>query len=295
MKDCCICPRNCHVNRSSGKTGYCRRTAEPVVARAELHYYEEPCISGNSGSGAVFFGGCNLSCVYCQNKTISQGNAGKTISVNRLADIYLELQNKGALNINLVTPSHYAPQIAESLRIATSKGLDLPVIWNSSGYENPKTLKELQEFVDIYLVDFKYMNKHLAAKYSKAEDYPDVVKKALAEMFKQQPEVFFDNNGIMRRGCLVRHLLLPDCVDDSKSVLKYLFNEYKQHIYFSIMGQYTPCTDLTDYPEINRRVYQSEYDELIDYAIDLGIENAFIQSLESADEFYIPDFNCQGV
>ena len=295
MKDCCICPRNCHIDRESGNIGYCKKTAEISVARAALHFYEEPCISGNSGSGTVFFSGCNLSCVYCQNKTISQGNVGKNISIERLVEIYFELQNKGALNINLVTPSHYAPQIVKSLKIAKGKGLDLPVVWNSSGYEKVETLKMLQGLVDVFLVDFKYYNNDLAKRYSKATDYPNVTKKALAEMFGQQPHNIFDDNGIMQKGCLVRHLLLPNCLEDSKSVLKYLFNEYGHQIYISIMGQYTPCANLYQYPEINRKVLQSEYDELVDYAVDLGIENAFVQSLESADEFYIPDFDYEGI
>ena len=295
MKDCDICPRNCHADRLRGQKGFCHSGAEPAVARVSLHYYEEPCISGDVGSGTVFFGGCNMACVYCQNRQISFAGGGKNITVERLAEIFLEQQKAGAANLNLVTPTHFTPQIIVALRLAKSKGFKLPVVWNSSGYEKVETLRLLKGLVDIYLVDFKYFNGELAQMYSHAVDYPVVAKAALAEMFRQQPRVEFGQSGLMTRGCLVRHLLLPSYVDYSKQALKYLFEEYGHDIYISIMGQYTPCGDLEQYPQINRKLTRREYDDLVDFAVELGIENAFVQELTAADEAYIPEFDCRGV
>lgn len=295
MKDCAVCRRDCHVDRTGGEKGFCRSGAEPVAARVSLHYHEEPCISGDVGSGTVFFSGCNMACVFCQNRQISRGEGGKEIAVERLAEIFLEQQAAGAANLNLVTPTHFAPQIVRALRLAKEGGLKIPVVWNSSGYEKVETLRLLKGLVDIYLVDFKYMSGDLAQRYSAASDYPQVAKTALAEMFSQQPQAEFDAYGMMLRGCLVRHLLLPGHGADSQDVLSYLFREYGHSIYISIMGQYTPCGDLTQYSEINRKVTAEEYDRLVDFAVDLGIENAFVQELESADEAYIPEFDCRGV
>ncbi len=295
MADCDICPRECHTDRAHGQRGFCRSGAKPVVARVSLHYHEEPCISGTVGSGTVFFGGCNMGCVYCQNQAISRGRGGKAISVERLAAIFLEQQAAGAANLNLVTPSHFTPQIIEGLRLAKKQGLQIPVVWNSSSYEKVEALRLLSGLVDIYLPDFKYLSSDLAALYSQAPDYPTVAGRALAEMFAQRPQPEFDAKGMLLRGCLVRHLLLPGEVEESKRVLEYLFREYGHSIYISIMGQYTPCGDLTRYSQINRRVTQAEYDELVDFAVEMGIENAFVQELTAADEMYIPEFDCRGV
>lgn len=295
MRDCIVCPRDCHVDRINGEKGFCRSGAEVAVARVSLHYHEEPCISGEAGSGTVFFSGCNMACVFCQNQQISRGENGKKITVERLAEIFLEQQAAGAANLNLVTPTHFTMQIVKALRLAKEQGLNIPVVWNSSGYEKMETLRLLKGLVDIYLVDFKYMSGDLAQRYSAAPDYPQVARLALAEMFVQQPRTEFDADGMMLRGCLVRHLLLPGQVADSQNILSYLFREYGHSIYISIMGQYTPCGDLAKYPEIDRKVTAEEYDRLVDFAVDLGIENAFVQELESADEAYIPDFDCRGV
>jgi putative pyruvate formate lyase activating enzyme len=295
QKVCGLCPRNCNINRFGGEIGFCGVGEHLKVARAALHFWEEPCISGDAGSGTVFFSGCSLRCVFCQNQNISRGKSGKVISVRRLAEIFLEQQTRGALNINLVTPSHYTEMIAEALQKAKISGLKIPVVWNSSGYEKSDTLRLLEGLVDIYMPDFKYMHPQTADRYSAAADYFTVAANALAEMYRQQPKVVFDADGIMQRGCLIRHLLLPGCVEESKQLIRYLFDKYSHHVYFSLMAQYTPCGDLAAYPEINRKVLQSEYDELVDFAMELGIENAYIQGSESASESFIPEFDCRGV
>lgn len=296
LKDCTLCPRDCHVDRTAGKRGYCRTTDELIVGRAALHMWEEPCISGEEGSGTVFFSGCALSCVYCQNSSISKGMAGKIISVERLAEIFIELQNKGANNINLVTPSHYVPHIIEALNIARGKGLKIPIVYNCSGYEKVETLKFLEGYVDVYLPDFKYMSDEPAIKYSNCKDYFEVAAKALDEMVRQIKETKFDERGIMQKGIIVRHLALPGYLEDSKKIIKYLYETYGNKIYISIMNQYTPITmNLAKYPELNRRITDEEYNELVDYAISLGVENGFIQEGETALESFIPEFNGEGV
>jgi putative pyruvate formate lyase activating enzyme len=292
---CLICPRECKIDRESGKIGFCGVDNNLKVARAALHFWEEPCVSGENGSGTVFFSGCNLHCVFCQNRNISQGKAGKNISVSRLTEIFFELQSQGALNINLVTPSHYTLPIAKAINISKKQGLHIPIIWNSSGYEKGEVLKNLTGLVDIYMPDFKYMDSILSSKYSGSADYFLVAEKALSEMYRQQPKIEFDDYGIMKQGCLVRHLLLPGCLEDSKKILSFLFEKYGNNICYSIMAQYTPVGDLSKYPELNRKIFQEEYDELVDFAYDLGITNGYIQSLESAAESFIPEFDCFGV
>ena len=292
---CNICPRKCNARRQDDNVGYCGVGADLQVARAALHYWEEPCISGEAGSGTVFFSGCNLRCVFCQNQNISRGKAGKVITADRLTEIFLEQQQRGALNINLVTASHYVNSVAEAIKNAKANGLKIPILWNSSAYESVEALKSLAGLVDIYLPDFKYVSSEIAARYSKAADYFTVASAALAEMHRQQPQVYFDDNGIMTKGCLVRHLLLPNCLEDSKNTVKYLYEKYGDSVYLSLMAQYTPFGDLSEYPEIDRKIYQWEYDELVDYAVELGVENAFVQSFEAADESFIPEFDCRGV
>lgn len=294
-ENCLLCPRKCGINRSTGQTGVCGVSAKIRVARAALHYWEEPCISGEKGSGAVFFSGCSLHCVFCQNREISDGKAGKVISKERLSDIFIELAGKGANNINLVTPGQYIPDIVWAVNDARSRGMKLPIVYNTSGYEDAKELKLLDGIVDVYLPDFKYMDSALSAKYSRAKDYPSVAKQALSEMVRQQPRVVIDDaTGLIQKGVIVRQLLLPGHVNDAKAILKYLHDTYQNSIYISMMSQFTPIA-LKDYPEINRTVTRREYERLIDYAIKIGITNAFIQEGNVAKDSFIPAFDCEGV
>ncbi len=297
-KECALCPRNCAVDRENGEKGICGQTNEVKVARAALHYWEEPCISGEAGSGTVFFSGCSLHCVFCQNEQIANGTVGKVITVERLAEIFLELQEKGANNINLVTPGHFIPQIKEALLMAKKRGLFLPIVYNTSSYENVEAIRSLEGLVDIYLPDFKYMDSTLSKKYSHAKDYAAVAKAAIAEMVRQTGSPFFDEKGeegLIKRGTIVRHLTLPECMEDSKAIIRYLYETYGNQIYISIMNQFTPLSNVAAYPELNRRITEAEYEELVDYAIELGVEQGFIQEGETAEESFIPDFDCEGV
>lgn len=294
-ENCLLCPRKCGINRRTGQTGVCGVSSEIKVARAALHYWEEPCISGKRGSGAVFFSGCSLHCVFCQNRAISDGKEGKVISKERLSDIFIELADKGANNINLVTPGQYIPDIVWAVNDAKSRGMKLPIIYNTSGYENVTELKLLEGIVDVYLPDFKYMDSTLSAMYSRAKDYPSVAKQALSEMVRQQPDVVIDDaTGLIQKGVIVRQLLLPGHVNDAKAVLKYLYDTYHDHVYISMMSQFTPIA-LKDYPEINRTVTRREYERLVDYALEIGITNAFIQEGDVAKDSFIPAFDCEGV
>jgi uncharacterized Fe-S protein, pflX (pyruvate formate lyase activating protein)-like protein len=294
-ENCLLCPRKCGINRRTGQTGVCGVSSEIKVARAALHYWEEPCISGKRGSGAVFFSGCSLHCVFCQNREISDGKAGKLISKERLSDIFMELADKGANNINLVTPGQYIPDIVWAVNDAKSRGMKLPIIYNTSGYENVTELKLLEGIVDVYLPDFKYMDSTLSARYSRTKDYPSVAKQALSEMVRQQPDVVIDDaTGLIQKGVIVRQLLLPGHVNDAKAVLKYLYDTYHDHVYISMMSQFTPIA-LKDYPEINRTVTRREYERLVDYALEIGITNAFIQEGDVAKDSFIPAFDCEGV
>lgn len=294
-ENCLLCPRKCGINRRTGQTGVCGVSSEIKVARAALHYWEEPCISGKRGSGAVFFSGCSLHCVFCQNREISDGKAGKVISKERLSDIFMELAVKGANNINLVTPGQYIPDIVWAVNDAKSRGMKLPIIYNTSGYENVTELKLLEGIVDVYLPDFKYMDSALSAMYSRAKDYPSVAKQALSEMVRQQPDVVIDDaTGLIQKGVIVRQLLLPGHVNDAKAVLKYLYDTYHDHVYISMMSHFTPIA-LKDYPEINRTVTRREYERLVDYALEIGITNAFIQEGDVAKDSFIPAFDCEGV
>lgn len=295
MKECRVCPRNCSVDRLSDQKGFCRAGAEIILARAALHMWEEPCISGKEGSGAVFFSGCSLGCKFCQNGQISRGQTGKKVTADRLADIFLELQQQKANNINLVTAGHFLPQVAEAIEKSRNRGLQIPVVYNSSGYEKSEMLKLLEGLVDIYLPDFKYMDPELAEKYSYARDYPEVAREALKEMVRQTGTPEFDRQGIMKKGVIVRHLLLPGHVKDSRRVLEYLLSTYGKEIYISLMNQYTPMPAMKDDPRLSRKVTDREYQRLIDYGIQLGLENGFIQEGETAKESFIPEFNGEGV
>ncbi len=298
MSECMRCPRNCKVKREEGEIGICGVTGKEIwIARVALHYWEEPCISGEHGSGTVFFCGCSLHCVYCQNYEIAHIQKKPelflenfSVSIDRLAEIFLELQEKKATNINLVTPTHYGLEIAEAIKKAKKNGLIIPIVYNCSGYENVEILKQLEGLIDIYLTDFKYIEEEMAIRYSKAKDYPNVVKKAIKEMVRQQMEPIFDEKGVMKRGVIVRHLLLPNHVRNGKAIIKYLYETYGNTIYISLMNQYTPLTQVKDFPEINRKVTKREYNRFIDYALSLGVENGFIQEGETAKESFIPSF-----
>lgn len=293
---CRLCPRECNADRANGKVGYCGEGASLSVARAALHMWEEPCISGRTGSGTVFFTGCPLKCIFCQNNSLSENTAGKIITIERLSEIFLELQGKGACNINLVTPTHFVPQIVSALQKAKKNGLVIPIVYNTGGYEKTETLRLLDGLIDIYLPDLKYYSPRLSVRYSNAPDYFEKAGSAIAEMFRQTgTPVIDENTGLMKRGVIVRHLLLPRRLADSKKVVKYLFDTYHNDIYLSIMNQYTPMGCFPHMPELNRRVSGKEYNMLLDYALSLGIENAFIQEGDTASESFIPSFDCEGV
>ena len=294
LNSCNLCPRNCHVNRNNNEIGYCGASNQMVIAKAYLHMWEEPCISGSVGSGTIFFSYCNLRCIFCQNYDISTLHKGNIVSVNRLKEICLELQEKGALNINLVTPTHYVPLIVEALKLAKKEELTIPIIYNTSSYENISTIKLLEGIVDIYLPDLKYYDDIYGIKYSNCNNYFKYASSAIEEMYKQVGKCVFDNNGIIKKGVIVRHLMLPDNIEDSKNIINYLYNKYKDNIYISIMNQYTPLRRL-EYENLNRKVNDTEYDELINYAYDLGIRNAYIQEGETQKESFIPDFDNEGI
>ncbi len=291
FKNCNLCPRNCNINREK-EHGYCHANNKLKIARAALHYYEEPCISGTNGSGAIFFTYCNLKCIFCQNYEISTKNIGKEISIEKLSDICLNLQKEGANNINLVTPTHYIPLIKKALIKAKNKGLTIPIIYNTSGCEKVSSLKLLEGLIDIYIPDLKYKSEILGKKYSNAPDYFNITTKAIKEMYRQVGKPKFSKEGIMQKGLIVRHLAIPENEKDSKEILSYLYNTYKNNIYISLMNQYTPIKK-TKYNELNRKLSKKEYYNLIDYAISLGIENCFVQEEGTQKKSFIPDFKNQ--
>lgn len=287
---CSACPRKCNIDRSKN-TGYCKSPDSFRVARASLHYWEEPCISGTNGSGTVFFSGCNLGCVFCQNQEISHQNKGVEISDSKLIEIFENLISQGAHNINLVNPTHYAPKLAELL---SRWHCPVPVVYNSSGYESVETLQLLEGIVDVYLPDFKYIRNDKALRYSKAGDYPQIAMSALKEMRRQQKADVFDDNAIMQKGMIIRHLILPSNTNSSLEILDYISENFGD-TYISLMAQYTPCGDLTDYAEINRTITKREYEKVLSYAENLGLNKVFVQELQSADKKYIPPFDFSGV
>jgi len=289
---CNLCPRKCNINRYK-QLGFCKQSNKIKVALAKLFFYEEPPISGNKGSGTIFFTGCNLKCIFCQNYDISTKNIGKTITIKRLSEIMLGLQEKHAHNINLVTPTIYVPQIIKAIKLAKKNGLSIPVIYNSSGYETIETIKMLDGIIDVYLPDLKYYNDDIAIKYSSAHNYFNYASKAIIEMIKQVGPCKFDKNGLIQKGVIVRHLLLPNHLDDSKKIIKFL-SQYKDDIYISIMNQYTPIRKLK-YEELNHPVKKDDYYELIDYADSLNITNAFCQEDETVSESFIPKWDFEGI
>ena len=315
----------CHADRTAGRRGYCNAPSNLTAARAALHFWEEPCISGTRGSGAVFFSGCNMGCIFCQNQEISHGDVAMNISVERLSDIFLKLQEQGAHNINLVTPSHYVPNIANALELSKNHGLNIPILYNTSSYENVSTLQMLDGLIDIYLPDCKYYSEELAISLSKAPGYFEIAVKAIGEMLRQVGEPVFNHNGefidsvkyneiidnmdetedysgpLMQKGVIIRHLALPGQIVDSKNVLNQLIDTFGARVFISIMGQYTPMTHLIENETSNkldflkRRITEKEYDELLDYAIDIGLENGFMQSLDTSSESFIPAFDYKGL
>lgn len=291
---CTLCPRACGVNRTRGERGFCGADDRLKVARAALHFWEEPCLSGKRGSGTVFFSHCNLRCCYCQNREISSGGFGKEISTERLAEIFLSLQAQGAHNINLVTPTQYYPHIIQALQLAKKRGLSLPIVCNSGGYERVETLKKLDGLIDIYLPDFKYYDERYALRYSAAPHYMEVAAAALEEMLRQTGSPQFDGEGMMQKGVIVRHLALPGLSDDSKRVVKFLDRTFGSRIILSLMSQYTPPKDIA-FPELSSPLARDDYDDLVEYAQLIGVENAYVQEEGCAEESFIPPFDLTGV
>ena len=292
-KKCILCPRKCMINRYQTK-GFCNQSNEIRVALAKPFFYEEPPISGTNGSGTIFFSGCNLKCCFCQNMEISKYNKGMKVSINRLSEIMIELQNKEVHNINLVTPTMFIPSIIKAIKKAKKMGLNIPIVYNSSGYENVEVIKLLDGLIDIYLPDFKYFDNELAKKYSKAIDYVENTKQVINEMIRQTGPCIFDNNGLIKKGTIIRHLMLPSLKEDTKKILNYLYQTYHDDIFISIMNQYTPNKYVT-YKELKEPVKEEDYNEIIDYAIELGINNAFCQIGETVSESFIPKFNYEGI
>lgn len=295
LNNCTLCPRNCGINRNSGQLGFCKAGKEVKLAKASLHQWEEPCISGTNGSGTVFFSNCNLRCVFCQNHEISQEGNGKEVSIDRLSHIFIEQQGRGAHNINLVTPTLYVPQIIEAITAAKKNGLVIPIVYNSSGYENVETIQALNGLIDIYLPDFKYYSNKYSLKYSKVQNYFQFASKAIAEMVKQVPKPVFDEHGLMIKGVIIRHLMLPGLLFDSKKIIDYIYNTFGDHVYLSLMNQYTPMFRASEYPEINRSLNKAHYEKLIDYSLDLGIKQGFIQEDGTVSESFIPHFDLGGI
>lgn len=311
ISSCDLCPRACGVDRSAGARGVCGADGRLRIARAALHFWEEPPISGTHGSGTVFFSWCPLRCTYCQNAVIADGEAGAEISVERLAEIYLELQAKGALNINLVTPTHYAPHARVALDLARAQGMDLPIVWNTSGYETVRSIRENQGYADVYLADFKYASRKLAARYSKAPDYPQIALDAIAAMVDEVGSPCFDEyegDERMTRGVVVRHLMLPGALEDSMRVVRTVWERFGNSVLLSVMNQYTPVLadrandgdafarrELKRCPELSRRVPDGDYERLLDFADSLGIDDYFWQEGGAAEESFIPAFDLEGV
>lgn len=288
LEKCEICPHRCKINRIDGEIGRCKSTDKIKIALVSVHNYEEPCISGENGSGTVFFSNCNLNCVFCQNYEISQQGLGKEITIQQLADIFINQQNKGVENINLVTPTSYVIQIIEAIKIARNKGLKIPIVYNTNGYENIETIKMLDGYIDIYLPDFKYIDNDIGKKYSKIDNYFEVASKAIKEMYNQVGKYKFDNRGIMQRGMIIRHLILPNNIENSKKVLKWIEQNMPQDIYVSIMAQYFPTYKAKEICELNRKLTIDEYEEVENYLYSLNLENGYIQELGEHEEEYVP-------
>lgn len=290
LKQCKICPHNCNVNRLNGKIGRCKCTDKIKIALASVHNYEEPCISGINGSGTIFFSNCNMNCIYCQNYEISQLGKGKEISIKELADIFINQQEKGVNNINLVTPTMYAFQIIEAIKLAKKNGLIIPIIYNTNGYEKIETLKALQGYIDVYLPDLKYYSNKLSIKYSKVNNYFSVATEAIKEMYRQVGTPKFNEDGIMQRGIIIRHLVLPNHIQNSKNILKWIKENMPQDVYVSIMAQYFPTYKAKENELLNRKLTKKEYKEIEKFLYTLDLKNGYIQELGEHEEEYVPDF-----
>ncbi len=295
MKHCTLCPRACGVNRSLGQTGFCGMDDKLKIGRASLHMWEEPCISGTRGSGTIFISGCNLKCAYCQNRELSHEKFGQEIGVWRLTDIMFELNKKGAHNINLVTPDHFAPQLALGIYDAVERGLNIPIVYNTSGYVSCETVNFLEGLVDIYLTDYKYINPVISSKLSKAANYPEKAMEALCMMVNKTGKAVINKDGLMSKGVIVRHLVLPGMIGESKKILRMLKDNFGNDIIVSIMKQYTPLCHIDGYPELNRKVTDDEYNRVLDFADRIGLENAYMQEGDTAKESFIPAFDLRGV
>ena len=287
---CEICPHNCKVNRLEGKLGRCKANDKVKIALATLHFYEEPCVSGKNGSGAVFFSHCNMKCTFCQNYQISWEGKGKEISIEELANTFLALKQKGADNINLVTPTIYTYQIIEAIKIAKEQGLDIPIIYNSNGYESVPTLRKLAGYIDVYLPDLKYFDNDLALKYSGVTNYFEYATNAIQEMYQQVGAPVLNEDGLIQKGLIIRHLVLPNHIENSKKVLNWIHQHINSHVYVSIMAQYFPCYRANKIKELNRKLTKREYQEIEDFVYQLDIQNGYMQDLEENEEQYVPNF-----
>lgn len=290
LEKCKICPHNCGVNRLNGNIGRCKSNGNIKLAMASIHNFEEPCISGENGSGTVFFSNCNMNCVFCQNYKISQQGLGREISIKELAEIFIDEQNKNAENINLVTPTMYVYHIIETIKIAKNKGLKIPIVYNSNGYENVETIKKLDGYIDIYLPDLKYYDDDLAFKYSGVKNYFENAASAIKEMYNQVGSPVLDENGMMKKGLIIRHLVLPNNLQNSKDVLKWINDNIDKKVFVSVMAQYFPTNKAKDFPEINRKLTKEEYEEIENYLYSLDLDNGYIQELGEHEEEYVPDF-----
>lgn len=294
MEKCVLCPRRCGADRENGKKGYCGENSMIRVARTSLHQWEEPCITGKNGSGTVFFSGCGLKCIFCQNHNIADSSVGKEFTQDELAEAFLRLQEKKASNINLVTAGHFVKQLVPVIHKAKEKGLKIPVVYNTSAYETVEALRKLDGLVDVYLPDCKFFDPRTAEMYAKAPDYFDVAKEAIAEMVRQTGEAVFDEEtGNMIKGVIVRHLILPGHTKDAKEIIKYLYETYGDVIYVSILNQYTPMNTWKEFPNLNRKLTKREYEKVLDFALEMGVKNAYIQEGETADQSFIPEFDCR--
>lgn len=288
LEQCTICPHRCKINRNKNQTGRCKAKDTVKIALYSTHNFEEPCISGEKGSGTVFFSNCNLNCIYCQNYEISQLGKGKEITIEELADIFLKQQAKGVENINLVTPTSYVPQIIEAIKIARKNGLKLPIVYNTNSYENIETLKMLEGYVDIYLPDLKYADNQIAKKYSNIENYFEIATQAIKEMIRQVGRTQIDENGMMKKGVLIRHLVLPNNIENSKKVLKWIKENLPKDTFISVMAQYFPTYKAKESEDLNRKLTSKEWQEIEDYIEELEFENGFVQELGEHEEEYVP-------